>query len=656
MTRAEATENYLRAQKMGQRDHREKMLAGRSPYLPVLDDILQNEHVETQMPIGLVEVPLDLVVGTKTAGRTAAFSSTFMPLLGQDTEFAAKWISLCMAHVEEGIREPVRVYEYFGRFYVQEGNKRVSVLKFFDAGSISAQVIRVVPQYQDREEIRLYYEFMHAYPLIGTYRLRFTRPGSFAQLQKLMGKGPDEKWTEDERAQILSLYNWVRRAYQARGGRQMRTKSADILLLLLKIYPREELEASSPSELAERLNAVWDDVLAMQNDDPVKVSEAPAAPQEKTGLLERILPGIRPAGPERLRVAFVHDRNPEVSSWTNQHEFGRTQLDRVFEGKVTTTSYFNAVVGENDDALLEQAIAEGAELVFTTSPKLIGAALRAAVRHPQVRILNCSVQMPYASIRTYYTRVYEAKFITGAIAAAMSRSDVIGYVADYPIYGAAANINAFALGARMVNPRVRIDLQWTCLPNADPVARFHERGVSVISGRDAPTPGRSSLEFGTFLVKPGGVLQDLASPFWHWGQFYENVVRTVLDGGWTRDKSGADGRAVNYWWGMNSGVMDVLFSRELPHDVRHLAEILRNGIISGSIDPFACHIVAQDGTLKNEGRRGFEPDAIMQMDWLCDAVIGHIPEYDELDEIARPMYRMQGVHRDRLPAEKGEVL
>ncbi len=101
---------------------------------------------------------------------------------------------------------------------------------------------------------------------------------------------------------------------------------------------------------------------------------------------------------------------------------------------------------------------------------------------------------------------------------------------------------------------------------------------------------------------------DLASPFWHWGQFYENVVRTVLDGGWTRDKSGTDGTAVNYWWGMNSGVMDVLLSRELPHDVRHLANILRSGIIAGSIDPFACYITAQNGTVMNEGRTGFTPD------------------------------------------------
>ena len=174
----------------------------------------------------------------------------------------------------------------------------------------------------------------------------------------------------------------------------------------------------------------------------------------------------------------------------------------------------------------------------------------------------------------------------------------------------------------------------------------------MVSGRDAPIPGHPQREFGTFLIGPGGILQDLATPFWHWGQFYENVVRSVLDGGWTRDKSGTDGRAVNYWWGMNSGVMDVLLSRGLPQDVQHLARILRAGVISGLIDPFACRITAQDGTVKNEGHNGLDLEEIVHMDWLCDAVDGHIPEYDELTPDSRAMYRMQGIHRDRLPAEK----
>ena len=654
MTRTEAMEYYTKAQKQGQRDYREKTAAGQSPFLPVLDDILQNVEVESQLPLGLIEVPLELVIGTKTAGRTAAFASNFMPLLEVKTEFGNKWTSLCIAHLEEGIRDPIRCFEYLGRFYVQEGNKRVSVLKFFDASSVPANVTRVVPRYNETPEVRLYYEFMRYYPLIKTYALQFTKPGSFARLQKLMGKGPEEAWSNDDRADILSLYNWVGKAFQAHGGDQLRCTTGDVLLLLLRLYARKELADSTPAELSQKLDALWDDVLALQNEDPVTVSDKPAEPAKpKETLIKKILPGIRPAAPAHLKVAFVHERTAETSAWTSQHEFGRSQLDTVFEGKVETAAYFNAVSGQNADELVEQAIAEGADIVFTTSPKLVGASLRAAVKHPSVRILNCSMEMPYASIRTYYTRVYEAKFITGAIAGAMATGDRIGYVADYPSFGVPANINAFALGARMVNPRVKVELFWTCLPQQeDPLTVFTRKGITVVSGRDAPVPGRPQREFGTFLIRPGGMLQDLATPFWHWGQFYENVVRSVLDGGWTRDKSGTDGRAVNYWWGMNSGVMDVLLSRELPQDVQHLARILREGIISGMIDPFACRITAQDGSNKNSGIHGMDLEQIVHMDWLCDAVEGHVPEYDELAEASRAMYRMQGIHRDRLPVEK----
>ena len=542
-----------------------------------------------------------------------------------------------------------------GRFYVQEGNKRVSVLKYFEAGSVTGNVTRVVPKYNDTPEVRLYYEFMHYYPLIQTYLLTFTKPGSYGRLQKAMGKGPEEKWTAEDRAAILSLYNWVEKAYTALGGDKLRATVGDVLLLLLRLYSMEELTKASPNELQQKIDALWDDVLALQNDDPVTVSEKPAEPAQ-TKLLERILP-IRPAAPTHLKVAFIHERTPETSSWTSQHEFGRTQLDSVFEGKVETFAYFNAVPGRNADLLIEAAISHGADIVFTTSPKLVGASLRSAVKHPTVRILNCSMEMPYASIRTYYTRVYEAKFITGAIAGAMAGTDRIGYVADYPSFGVPANINAFALGARMVNPRARIELRWTCLPDQeDPLAVFTRKGITVVSGRDAPVPGRPQQEFGTFLIRPGGVLQDLATPFWHWGQFYENVVHSVLDGGWVRDKSGTDGRAVNYWWGMNSGVMDVLLSRELPSDVAHLARILRTGVTAGMIDPFACRITDQNGTVRNSGRHGLDVEQIVHMDYLCDAVDGTIPEYDDLTEQARPMYRMQGIHRDQLPAEKEATL
>ena len=87
-------------------------------------------------------------------------------------------------------------------------------------------------------------------------------------------------------------------------------------------------------------------------------------------------------------------------------------------------------------------------------------------------------------------------------------------------------------------------------------------------------------------------------------------------------------------------------------DVTHLAQILRTGVTSGMIDPFHCRITGQDGSVKNSGRHGLDLEQIAHMDWLCDAVDGHIPEYDELAEVSKPMYRMQGIHRDLLPVEK----
>ena len=92
-------------------------------------------------------------MGTKTAGRHTAFASNFMPLLDDDTEFAVKWSNLCDAHLEEGIHTPIIAFEYLNKFYVQEGNKRVSVLKYYEAVKIPGTVTRLIPAKNDTLEI-----------------------------------------------------------------------------------------------------------------------------------------------------------------------------------------------------------------------------------------------------------------------------------------------------------------------------------------------------------------------------------------------------------------------------------------------------------------------------------------------------------------------
>ena len=290
-------------------------------------------------------------------------------------------------------------------------------------------------------------------------------------------------------------------------------------------------------------------------------------------------------------------------------------------------------------------------VVFATSPPLIGACRKLAAKYPGVRVLNCSASMPYAGVRTYYSRIYEGKFITGAIAGAMSRDGEIGYVASNPIFGVPASINAFALGARLTNPRARIKLRWFCV-EADAMSTLAAEGVEFISNRDVPAPDRTGEAWGLCQAKPDGTLCSLASPYWHWGSFYVKLVRSIFSGGWDELNFREEERAVNYWWGMSSRAVDLLLSEDLPDGVAQLVQILRKGVTDGSIEPFRRLIRSQDGQLRNDGEKWFSPEEILHMDWLCDCVDGEIPGYDQLLPVSRPLVRLQGVYRDQIPPEK----
>ena len=133
MHKQEATESYRTALKQAQKEFKERQALGLNPYPEVLDDLLADTTTDSSIYIGLVEIPTERIVGVRSSGRVSAFSAGFLPLLGQDSEFAVKWISLCSDHLEDGIRDPIECFEYLGNFYVQEGNKRVSVLKWNEA-------------------------------------------------------------------------------------------------------------------------------------------------------------------------------------------------------------------------------------------------------------------------------------------------------------------------------------------------------------------------------------------------------------------------------------------------------------------------------------------------------------------------------------------
>lgn len=629
------TDDYMKAFKAGKKDYQARMLRGEKPTLQVLDDIMPEKGAYHEVPLGLVQIPVERIVGTKTVGRSSSFAGNFMPILLDESEFAAKWVSLSTSHLEEGIREPIKAYEYMNKFYVEEGNKRVSVLKYFGAVSIPGNVIRIVPKRTEEKENRIYYEFMEFYKAAPINYIWFSQEGSFAKLQKAVGKVPGEIWTEDDLLKFSAVYTRFGAEYEAEGGAKLKITKGDAFLVFITLHGYDAVDEMTTNELKRLMEKSWEEIELLNEDEEIELKMKPS--HEKKPLLSMLLPLSSP----RLKAAFIYEKTPGTSAWTYAHELGRLYLEQTFPDEVSTVCYENGTE-ENVGSLIQKAIAEGCNLIFTTTPPFAKASVKAAIDNPEVRILNCSLNTSHRYIRTYYSRMHEAKFLMGAIAGAMAENSVMTYIADYPIFGEIANINAFALGAKMINPRSKVYLEWSTRKELDIDKKIRETGSSCISGKDMMIPEEASRFFGIYHLD-GEHPRNLAMPLYHWGKFYEQLIRTIVDGTWKYDDNASATKAINYWWGMSAGVIDVVCSRHLPIGTRRLVELLKATISSEKFNPFSGVLYSQTGVIQEDPDRSLTPEEIMTMDWLAENVIGSIPKKEELKEQAEPVIKQQGI-------------
>ena len=644
MANAEAVQYYQQALKQGQKEYKNCVHRGLNPNIQALGaDKLQL----SQTKLGVMEVPIYLVLGSTEESRCNSFSPSFFPLMGTDTEFAMKWTNLCAAQLSEGIHDAVKCCEYLGRFYVQEGNKRVSVLRSMGAQTVQADITRLMPEQSDDITTQIYMEFLEFFRHSKCWGVHFSELGGYAKLQAAMGFSKDEDWPEDFRKKFKARYFSFRSSFYRLGGGSLGLTAGDALLRWLQFYDADEFLASiGEGDYRRTLTAIWKELCVHGSPAPIAVSLAPAAGgEEKKSVMSALLGGSR----KRLKVAFLFQGAPETSGWTAAHDKGRAYLEEQLADSVSVKSYYD-VSPQNAEGVIGEAISEGAELIFTTSVSLIDATLRVAVKYPKVRFMNCSIDQPYVNVKAYYCRVYEGKFITGAIAGAMSQTGRIGYVGSYPILGVPASINAFALGAALTNPEARIDLRWHCLPG-NYMGEFQRQSIQIVSDRDFISEQPDGAQ-GLARLEPDGELVQLASPSWHWGEFYLRIVQEMLRDPKAVPLAEDASRAINYWWGMNSGVVDLRFSPELPEGVRSLAEILRQGIRAGTIQPFRRLIRDQAGNVVNDGSRNLSMEEILKMDWLCDRVDGRLPAFDELLPVARATVRRLGVDRESIPPEE----
>ena len=645
-------EDYRKACKRGRREVADATSQGRYPYLPALDDILGGGRGAGEVPVGLREIPMELVVGTRTRGRSNVFSCGFLPIADADTEFALKWSSLYDAQISEGIRDPVVVYEYLQRFYVQEGNKRVSVLRSLDVPAIAASVTRVMPAPSDEPHIRRYHEFVRFYRVCPLYGIEFSHEGSYEKLATLLDQTLDEPWDEDVVRRLQTAFHLFVRSYRARGGEMLSQTTGDAFLLYVRSYIPAGALGVSEREMDRRVARLWGELVVAAQDEAIEYIESPA--EGRAGIVPKVKGlsrTLRVAQP--LRMAFVYGRAPEVSGWCALHERGRLDLQERMHGEVETVASFGCATDVDFKQAVTAAIADGADVVVTASPRQMEQTRRAALSHLDKTFINCSVNLSSSAVRTFYARMYEVKFLMGALAAGMAENHRVGYLATSPIFGSVAEVNAFAIGAAMVDPYCTVSLKWDSAEGSDWRRELADDDVRVLCGRDYPDPQDPDEPWGLSCLHKGSGTELVATPIWDWGRYYELIVRSIQDDRWRKEGSAHRDRALNYWWGMSADVVRLELGEGLAAGQRRLVQTLRQALVEGRMHPFEGLLVAQKGVVvREEGSPRLTAEEIASMRWLNENVVGRLPKRWELSQKAADDVAVSGVISAETDAEQ----
>ncbi len=623
----EAADAYAEARKAGKKEEAE----GKG--LPVLDQILQDPSEYAKERIGIREIPLEQIVGTKTEGRKGAMTGQFLPLLKEDSEFANKWMRLYDAQIEEGLRDPIKVYEYYHQYYVEEGNKRVSVMKFLGGNSIMADVTRILPKKEKTQKSQAYYAYLDFIREHHLDFIDFPKKEEYSQLEKLLSLGKEERMNREKERQIKAEYELFKKAFAQIKDEGMHLSVGEAFLLYLETYGLEGFTEKSRLELEKELLRIQADLRAFPKKLEAKIETQPLDKELK----KRIL--LKP----KVNVGFIYVKDEMRSAWTKLHLEGQEYVKHLMPEEVYTKSYFDANTLEEQISQIEKAIEDGAQVVFTTSPIMLRASIMMAAKYPKVQILNCSLNTRTGHLRTYFARNFEVQFLNGMIAGILSESDELGYIADYPFYGMISNINAFALGAKMVNPRARVFLDWsTAKQTLQTGHEIKNVDITYIAGEEFNTELNSPKMFGLYDLSKQRFM-NLATRKYYWGEFYKQLLTSILNGSFRLiERHGNE--SINYWWGLSNGMLDLYLKDSLPKQTRRLIEVMKEHMSEGGFNLFSTEMKDQKGRIRNHENESMSLQEIADMDWLLENVVGKIPKLSDFTEDAQELIAQYGIY------------
>jgi simple sugar transport system substrate-binding protein len=332
---------------------------------------------------------------------------------------------------------------------------------------------------------------------------------------------------------------------------------------------------------------------------------------------------------DKLKVGFVYIGPVGDFGWTYQHEVGRQMLVKEFGDKIETTYLENVSEGPDSERSIEQLARAGNQLIFTTSFGYMDPTLKVAKRHPKVMFEHATGFKRDKNMSSYSGRFFEGRYIQGLIAAKMSKKGVLGYIGSFPIPEVISGINATMLAAQKINPDIKIKIIWVNTwfdpgKEADAAKALLDQGADVIMQHtDSPAAmqvasERGALAFGqdSDMIKFGPKTQ-LTAVTNNWGPYYVERVKAALDGTWKSEDT---------WAGLKDKMVVMAPYTNMPDDVKKMAMDTEAAIIAGTLKPFKCPIMGQDGKeVECKGGDALDPGQVLGMNFYVKGIDDKIP-------------------------------
>jgi len=332
---------------------------------------------------------------------------------------------------------------------------------------------------------------------------------------------------------------------------------------------------------------------------------------------------------QKLKVGLVYVGPVGDFGYSYQHDLGRQAVDKALGDKVETTFVENVPEADSERAI-EQLARTGHGLIFTTSFGFMEPTVKVAKKYPKIKFEHATGYKRAENLATYAAKFHEGRYVIGQIAGKMTKTGVIGYVGAFPIPEVVSGINSYFLGAQSVNPNVKIKVVWVNswfdpAKEADAGKALLDQGVDVLAQHtDSPAPLQQAEARGKYGFGQASDMErfapkaQLTSIVDNWADYYIARTKAALDGTWKSEDT---------WGGFAANMVNMAPYKNMPDDVKKMAEETEAAIRSGKLNPFKCPVLKQDGTeVECRGNGALADEQILSMNFYVKGIDDKLPQ------------------------------